>query len=139
MLDRLLEIVGLCVDLAHLEVSVAELLLALLLRLLRVFKRVRQVDLLDVLQLLDRPVEVFLFRIDLGDDGEDGSIAHVVAAEHLDVHLEAFLKQRKGILIVAGLHVALAKQGQDLRVVSLCFLDFLEKRAVQFKCGRQMI
>lgn len=80
-----------------------------------------------MLELLHRLIIVLLPQVDISDHDEDSSIAHVVSTEYLDVHLQTLLEETEGILEVAGFHVALAEQGEDLRMVLLCLLMFLEE------------
>lgn len=67
-----------------------------------------------MLELLKCLLIFLLFCVHVRDDYEYGGVAHVVTAQDLDVHLETFLEEAKSILIVTGLHIALAEKCQDL-------------------------
>lgn len=67
------------------------------------------------------------------------AVRRVLLAQNLLIHLMRFLKKRQGVLEVASLHVAVAQQGQNVRVILLRHLDFGEELAVQFQSRGQVV
>lgn len=63
----------------------------------------------------------------------------MVSTENLHVHLQTFLQKTQGVLVVSGLHVALAQERKNLRVVLLGLFVLLEQRAIELQSGGQVV
>ena len=82
-------------------------------------------------------VELGLSNADLPDHHQDLTVTFVPFAHDLLVHLEGLLEKRQSIFVVSSLHVAVPKQGQNVRVVLLGRLNLSQKATVQLQgCGK---
>jgi len=101
--------------------------------------RVLEVDLLYLLQLLESLLVLLLLCVHIGHHCEDLCVTHMVSSKHFNVHFQRFLQERKGIFEITSLHVALAKQSQDLAVELFCLLMLLKQRSIQLKGRSQVV
>ena len=71
---------------------------------------------------MDGFFEHLLFDVDMSHDGVDAAVAEVIFSQYGFIHLERLLKQFEGIISVPALHIAAAKESQDVGVVLLRLL-----------------
>lgn len=82
-------------------------------------------------------IELGLPDADLPDHHQDLTVTLVPFAHDLLIHLEGFLEKRESVFVVSGLHVAVPKQGQNVRVVLLGSLNLRQKATVELQgCGQ---